>query len=148
MWSRYDGQAIYLDTNILIYAVEGQNEWSGLTKELFLRIDRKLLRTVTSELALAEVLVKPIARNDTVVIDKYRELLAPDSVIDVLPVGRSILSQAAQLRASLKLKLFDAIHVATARAAQCDLFMTHDERLGHAVTASLPWLSLSEVSKS
>jgi uncharacterized protein len=147
MWSRYDGQAIYLDTNILIYAVEGQSEWSSLTKELFLRIDKGLLRAVTSELAISEVLVRPIARKDTVLIATYSELLAPDSIIDVLPVSRPVLSLAAELRASPKLKLFDAIHVATARLAHCDFFMTHDERLGHAVAASISWLSLSEVAK-
>lgn len=46
-----------------------------------------------------------------------------------MPVDRSILVAAARLRAQLTLRLPDAIHVATALAADCELFVSNDRRV-------------------
>jgi predicted nucleic acid-binding protein len=46
-----------------------------------------------------------------------------------MPVERAILLRAARLRCELHLKLPDAIHVASAVAAGCDLFLSNDHRL-------------------
>ena len=58
--SAVTGAAIYLDANILIYAVEDAAGWGQRVRPLFDRINRGELRGVTSDPALAEVLVKPI----------------------------------------------------------------------------------------
>ena len=50
---------IYLDTNIFIYALEGYRIFRTALATLFDALDRQELTAVTSELTLAEVLMKP-----------------------------------------------------------------------------------------
>jgi predicted nucleic acid-binding protein len=52
---------------------------------------------------------------------------------------------AAQLQGQLRMKLFDEIHVAAARLAGCENFLTEDERLGRALAGEPKWLRLSDV---
>lgn len=53
------GDRIYLDTNIWIYALEGYPAFRAEITLLFERIQSGALMAITSELALAELLVKP-----------------------------------------------------------------------------------------
>lgn len=53
------GGRVYLDTNIFIYALEGYADFIDDLTELFASIDAGNIRAVTSELTLAEVLVRP-----------------------------------------------------------------------------------------
>ena len=81
---------------------------------------------VTSELTLAETLVGPIKTNNLLIQQTYRSFLTTTAVLEVVPISRRILEEAAQLRATSKLKLPDAIHLATALQSQCDSFLTND----------------------
>ena len=51
----------------------------------------------------------------------------PTPALEVIPINRDILEDAAQWRATSKLKLPDAIHLATALHRQCDSFLTNDD---------------------
>lgn len=53
------GSRVYIDTNIWIYSLEGFAPLAPALTALFERIDAGDLAAVTSELTLAEVLVKP-----------------------------------------------------------------------------------------
>lgn len=120
---------VYLDTNVFIYAVEAVPEYSGAIDELFGLIEAGTVSAVTSELALAEVLSKPLEAGRQDVVDIYREMIAPSAWLSVWPVERAILIEAARLRAQLTLRLPDAIHVATAVAAGCSALISNDHRL-------------------
>jgi predicted nucleic acid-binding protein len=54
------GQTVYLDTNIVIYALEGFESYRSVLLELLNNLDQRVIRGVTSELTLSEVLVKPL----------------------------------------------------------------------------------------
>ena len=100
-------------------------------KPLLEAADQGAATLVTSLLTLAETLVMPLRQENAALIDVYRELftLPPPGLI-VVPLDADILEQAARLRASTpNLYLPDAIHLATAQAERCDLFMTNDSRL-------------------
>jgi predicted nucleic acid-binding protein len=56
-------------------------------------------------------------------------MLSPSSWLSVLSVERTILIEAARLRGRLVLRLPDAMHVATAAAAGCDVLLSNDRRL-------------------
>lgn len=58
-------QRIYLDSNIWIYALEPVSDYGELIADLFDAADAGLLTLVTSELALAEILVRPIKQANT-----------------------------------------------------------------------------------
>jgi predicted nucleic acid-binding protein len=145
-WDRFIGEAIYLDTNIVIFAIEMREPWSSQLRPLFKEFDRGSIRGVTSELTIAEAMTKPIALGDTLQIEKFEELFASDSVLEMPPINREVLMLAAGIRNKLKLKLFDAIHIATARLAKCGHVLTQDERLGRSIAGDLKWLKLSELS--
>ena len=64
LMQRIAGNRVYLDTNLFIYALEGFPEYADRISELFAAVDRGVLSAVTSELTLAESLVKPFMDND------------------------------------------------------------------------------------
>jgi uncharacterized protein len=145
MWSGFEGRAFYLDTNIIIYAIEGKNPWSDILRELFRAVDERAIHTFTSELTVAEVLAKPLELGIIDLVATYEELLAPDSLVRVIPIDRPILRSAAELCGRMRIKLADAIHVATALQCACEFMLTNDEQFGQRMQAPLQWLSLSRV---
>ena len=115
--------AWYLDASALVKLVVPEPESPALAAAVASR------PLVTSELTLAEVLVKPFGLGREDAVAAYTELLTPSDRLAVLPVDRAILVEAARQRAALGMPMPDAIHVATALADGCDLFLTNDRRL-------------------
>ncbi len=139
-----DGRRIYLDANVFIYALEGYPRFVEILRELFARLDAGILHAVTSELTLAEVLVKPLLNNNTRLQIVYQEALQTSAALTLAPVSRTLLVEAARLRASHgALKLPDALHAATAQAYACHTFITNDQRF-----KTLPTLEVVLLSES
>lgn len=125
------GEQIYLDTNIFIYALEAYPEYVSILTSVFAAIDKGKVKAVTSELTLAEVLIKPMMDDNEDLKNIYLETLQSTETFFVISVNRQILIEAARLRAkSETLHLPDAIHLATARVHHCTIFLTNDKRLG------------------
>jgi predicted nucleic acid-binding protein len=122
------GDLCYLDTNIWIYALEGFPAYAPSLTELLSQIDQGALRGITSELTLAETLVQPFQTGNQQQLDLYQRAIANAPHLTVVPIRRELLIDAAQVRATTKLKLPDAIHAATALASQCTTFLTNDQR--------------------
>lgn len=125
------GSVVYLDTNIVVYAVEGYEVHARPIKSILQALTEESLVAVTSDLTLAEVLVKPKRENNQQLEEAYRQVLTPTKVWRNSPITREILESAAQLRAATSLKLPDAIHFATALAEGCDSFVTNHERFSN-----------------
>ncbi len=123
------GTRLYLDTNVWIYAIEGYPSYAPALKALLQRIDQKTLLAVSSDITLAEVLVKPMADARVDLQETHETALQSGGNLNMAPVTRSILREAARLRARYAaLKLPDAIHAATAISAQCNYFVSNDQR--------------------
>jgi predicted nucleic acid-binding protein len=138
------GTRLYLDTNVIIYAAEGTAALPASLKGALLRVDAGQLSAVTSELTLAEVLVKPLRDQDAAMIQRYESRLTSGPSLTVAPVSRGILARAAELRAGqTSLKLPDAIHAATALLHGCTTFLTNDARF--ETVGPLPVLLLSRM---
>ena len=140
------GQQIYLDTNVWIYALEGYPSFVPDLTQLFQSIDSGDLTAVTSELTLAEVLVKPLMDGNLERQMAYQQAIKNSNVLYVAPVSRNVLIKAAQLRASVNLKLPDAIHAATALLTRCSTFLTNDK--GFRTVPGFHVILLSEISSS
>jgi predicted nucleic acid-binding protein len=125
--SALNGDRIYLDVNIWTYALEGYPAFVQDLTQLFQSIDRGTLAAFTSELSLAEALVKPLQAQNISQQEIYKQAIANRQNVSVIPVQREILIEAAQLRATTKLKLPDAIHFATALQTSCQTFLTNDQ---------------------
>jgi len=126
--SIFSGQKIYLDTNIFIYAIEGSVGFGGTLTEIFSRFDLGEATSFTSELALAEALVRPFEKDDVQIQRIYQERIRSSSTLTVVPITRQILVEAARLRSRVRLKMPDAIHAATAYSVGCGVFVTNDSR--------------------
>jgi predicted nucleic acid-binding protein len=120
------GDTCYLDTNIWIYALEGFPAYAPTLTELLTQIDQGNLQAITSELTLAETLVRPLQLGNQQQQLMYQQAIANAPHLSVIPVRRDLLIQAAKLRATTKLKLPDAIHAATVLGTHCTSFLTND----------------------
>jgi len=116
----------YLDTNAVIRFIESEDE--GLLF-LFEQAAAGVMRLVTSELTLAEVLVGPIKDGDERLANIYEEFLTSGDGLEVRPIDRTILRRSAEIRAILGNKGPDAIHIATALVSGCSLLFSSDQRL-------------------
>jgi predicted nucleic acid-binding protein len=93
---------------------------------LFDDIDDRSVKAFSSELTLAECLVHPLAANDTRLASAYERFLGGETELELVPLDRHILIAAAHFRALTKMKLPDAIHVASAMSRGATVFLTAD----------------------
>jgi predicted nucleic acid-binding protein len=128
--SNLTGQRIYLDTNVFIYALNGFPAYTTLLAELLDAVESGDVSAVTSELALAELLIIPFRHGNVEEENRCRMILRPRPHLSLLPVDMDVLEATARLRAALPtMRTPDAIHAATAQLARCDAFLTNDRRL-------------------
>ena len=119
---------IYLDSNVIIYAIEGLESYKPLLIQLFRDIDSGKTRAITSELTLCECLVKPYRENRSDIVDAYSNFLSMSDSFHIREISRDILIDAAKIRAQdSTMKLPDAMHLATAISEKCSFFITNDK---------------------
>ena len=137
------GRRTYLDANVFIYALDAYSPFVSDLTDLFSAIENLTLPAITCELTLAELLVKPFQDNDAETEQRCRAALQERGGLTVVPVDLNTLVESARLRAGAGLKLPDAIHIASALIAGCEVFLTNDRRL--RAVSGLEVLLLSEV---
>lgn len=118
--------AVYLDANSFIYSIERIDPYRAILDTLWQAVSDGQFTVVTSELALLEVLVKPLKVGDATTAETFRAVLRHSPDVQMLPITQSVLEKAASLRASMTLKTPDAIRAATALLHGCPLFVTND----------------------
>jgi predicted nucleic acid-binding protein len=121
---------VYLDANVFVAAFEHIGAHSDHAWWIIRAIESGEIAAGTSEITLAEVLVKPFEVGATDLADGYERMMVSGSNFEVLPVRRDILVGAAALRARrTSVRLPDAVHIATAQALSCGFFISDDRRL-------------------
>jgi predicted nucleic acid-binding protein len=140
-----DGAIVYIDTAIVIYTLEGNTSYLASLEPLWTKFQSGNIELMTSELTLMEVLVQPLKTNNLELAADYEEFLT-DSTIQLLPISRPILKNAAQLRSVKNIKAPDAIHASTAIQHSCTIFLTNDR--GFQNTPGLPVMILDQVIQS
>lgn len=134
---------LYLDANILILMVEGGSPEPASMNLLLAALDTQKVQAITSELSIAEVLVKPLSMNSKRYVRVYMELFSEAPGFEVVPIARALLERSAEIRATIGGKLADSIHVATAEAAAASHVLTQDVRI--RAPGPLGTISLSDV---
>ena len=119
----------YLDTNVVIRGMERTDAGAGEVGRLIELAERGRLRLTTSELTLGEALVGPLKAGNDLLAMSYVDLLTKDPLIELWPVTREVLIEAAPIRASSSAAFMDAVHVATAAIARCDAVISYDRAL-------------------
>jgi len=84
-------------------------------------------RGIVSELTLLEITVKPLQLGRQDAADDYETLLSYFPNLDLVSISRTILLDAAALRARHRLRSPDAIQLATAFQSEATLAITNDE---------------------
>lgn len=116
---------VYLDANSIIYSVEKHPVYWPLIEPVWLAAKGQTIEIVSSDLTLMETLVGPLKSGDVRLAQAY-ETLFQQAQTRLVPITQSILRDAAQLRATTKLRTPDAIHAASALQSSCALFVTND----------------------
>ncbi len=137
------GRRLYLDANLYIYLFEGSEAYREQMGRLVAEVDRRKLAVIASELLFVELLPRPLREGRRDLVERYSELVQRTPRINLVPVNRSVVLQAARLRADFGLRSMDALHLATARVHDCDTFLTNDLRL--AVVEEPRVLTLGEL---
>ena len=124
---------IYLDANVFIAAYENVGARSDHAWWILTAIEDGEFLGITSELTLAEILVRPLEEQDQDLVRRYQDIISPGDGLEVSGVSRQVLIEAAMLRTIRRsLKLPDAIHVASARLTDCSHIVSDDRRLPSA----------------
>jgi len=120
---------VYLDTNIVIYAVESTPSF-GIRAQT--RIASALAvgdTLMVSDLTRMEALVLPLRLGDVTIQADYRAFFSRTEV-RVVPVTAAVCDRAALIRATMRFKPMDALQLAGAVEHGADIFLTNDTRLG------------------
>ena len=129
--SEYDGSSrIYVDTNIWIYYIEGNEFFKSRVDAVFEEVERANSRLVTNEITLAECIIKPAEIGHVDMVAVYENIFARGEV-DVTQLDGGLAKRAAIAAGRLGLKLIDAIHYVSAVESGCQYFLTAD---GHFKT--------------
>ncbi len=119
---------IFLDTNIFVYLLEDRGQRGARATEIFNEISLRGDEVMTSALTLGELLVKPLEANDIALADRYRKAFRGPTV-RLVSFDEAAGEKYARIRQDRAIKAPDAIQLATAAAAGCELFITNDDRL-------------------
>lgn len=118
-----EGALVVVDAAPLIYLLEDHATLLPRFIGLFEAEAAGTLRIAISTIAIAEVLSGPSSSGHDALVQRYLQALAR---FIVLPVDIGVAAAAARLRARYRLKLPDALQLATALEAGADALVTHD----------------------
>ncbi len=133
---------LYLDSNILIYLVEGNAALNDLVLAAFREIDTHKVTLYTGEITITECLNGAYRAGVEELAQKYLELLGTEDFITLLPINIEVCIEAARLGTAYRLKTLDSIHLASATLAGCGALLTNDS--GFRTTKDVQAIQLSE----
>ncbi len=131
---------ICLDTNIFIYHFEDDGHLGNQATRILERISERNDELMTASLTIGEVLVKPVELGDSYLEMRYRTLLR-EPIVTIVPFDAAAGVIFAHIRQDRRIKRADAIHLASAASAGCDLFITNDERLSQVVVPGIQFIT-------
>ena len=119
--------SIHIDTDSLIYTVQRHPAYYPLLEPFWESAERETREVFGSELLILETLAGPLKTGDTQLQAAFEQALFT-SQIQLLPITRQVLREAAWLRATIpSLKAPDAIHASTALLHGSAMFVTNDQ---------------------
>lgn len=116
-----------IDTSVWIYHFEQNAQLAAPAARVIEGLEAGKFRGVASELTLLELTVRPLQLGRQDVADDYEVLLECFPNLELQPISREVLLEAAALRARHRLRTSDAIQIATAVRYGATLAVTNDE---------------------
>jgi predicted nucleic acid-binding protein len=118
-----EGALLLLDSAPIIYVLEAHPKLGPRFTPLFEAHAAGSLRFAVTTITIAEILTGPLRSGDEALARRYRAVLQSWQIV---PLDLDIAEGAARLRASLRLKLADAVQAASALAINAAALVTHD----------------------
>src|SRR5436309_1245844 len=125
---REAGVLIYLDSAIVIYAVENPTGFGPQARARLAAARAAGDELAVSDLTRLECRVHPMGRGDAQLLAEFDAFFAAPDVLRV-PITTAVFDRATPIRAVHNYKLGDALHLATAVEGGCGVFLTNDHRL-------------------
>ena len=128
MTARFPGRhrRVLIDTSVWIYCLEQHERFGPAAMTVIDALEAGRFDGVSSELTLLELLVRPLQLDRQDIADEYELLLTHFPNLALEQVTRRILLDAASMRARHRLRVPDAIHLATALRSGATLAVTND----------------------
>lgn len=114
---------LFIDTNPIVYWLERHPVLADRFRPIFVGHSAGAYQFAISAITIAEVLAGPLRAGDEILAERYRAIFESWRIVDLTA---DIAERAARLRASLRLKLPDAVQAASALAINADALVTYD----------------------
>lgn len=118
-----EGSTVLVDTAPWIYLLEDHPEFAPRYAGLFEAAEQGQLRLALTPITVAEVLTGPFKAGQTALAKRYETALGQYLLA---PMTVSVAALAAQLRVQYRLKLPDALQLASALEIGAAALVTHD----------------------
>jgi predicted nucleic acid-binding protein len=125
-----DGATVLIDTNPIVYWFDG-SELAAPFASVFADLEAGRIEAMVTPITVAEVVTGPLRAGKEALAERYRQALTASPGFTVRDTNADIAMLAARLRLRHRLKLPDAIQLATAVHAGCFALISRDRDFGH-----------------
>ena len=120
------GLRISLDTNIFL-AIKNKEDSSPFCEKILNAIEEKKFIGVLSTVVISEVLVGFYQNNETWEADEFAQNIT--AYYEIIPVSLDVSQEGAKIRAKYKIKLPDALIIASLDLSETKILITSDKGL-------------------
>jgi len=121
-----EGSLIAIDTAPLIYWLEDHPRWGAAYAALFEGLDAGRWQGLLSTVTLAELLTGPLQQGRDELAERYAAALSDPGSFQLASLTPTLAMSAARLRARYRLRLPDAVQLATALQCGAQALVSHD----------------------
>jgi predicted nucleic acid-binding protein len=121
------GQRVYIDTNIFIYFLDGQEPFLSMVYPFLEALINGEVIGYTGDAVIAETMVQPYKLGNIAMIEQFKAFFAQDDFLTILSHDDKAFDLAAKISGTKGMKLVDSLHMATALQAGCGYLITHDK---------------------
>lgn len=122
-------QTIGLDTLVFIYALEYDPKFAHRAEKVLASVEAGKYNACFSVIGIVELLTGPKALGLPNVAEDYKQRLQRFPNLEILDIGHAVVDIASDLCAKYRLRVPDAIHIATAISCGATFFVTNDRAL-------------------
>lgn len=120
------GSTVTVDTAPIIYVLDGNETFAPRYLPLFAAAEQGRLSLIVSTITVAEVLAGPLGNGDEILANRYLDVMTGSPGWRVWDLTAKVAELAARVRAQTRLRLPDAVQVATALSSHSAALVTHD----------------------
>lgn len=128
-------QRVALDTNAVIYFLDGTEPYFPLVEVVFSMAEKGNLGLLVAAIVETELLVGPLRSGNAAAVGQIRLLLDHFPGLTVTSIDRTVAQTAAELRARHGLATPDALIAAVAQVDGCNALVGNDRDCAQRLTA-------------